>query len=85
MAKTTFTNLAIKGADSGSVALVAGTATVANTTVTANSVPLLTVTLRDAVNQGMLSVVVTAGTGFVITSSNALDTSTVSYIIVDNT
>jgi len=84
MAKTTFTNLAIKGSDSGTATLVAGTVTVANTSVTANSLVFLTVTLPGG-TVGYLSVAVTAGTGFVITSSSALDTSTVGYIVVDNT
>ena len=83
MAKTTFTNLAIKGSDSGTAVLVAGTVTVANATVTANSLVLMSVQTPGG-TQGNLSVAVTAGTGFVITSDNALDTSTVGYIIVDN-
>lgn len=83
MAKTTFTNLALYGSDSGKVVLIAGTVTVVNTTVTANSLVFLSRALVGG-TVGDLSVVVTAGIGFVITSANALDTSTIGYIVVDN-
>ena len=83
MAKTTFTNLAIKGTDSGTATLVAGTVTVALPSVTANSLVFVTRTLNGGTT-GTIQAVVTAGTGFVLTSSSALDTSTVGYVVIDN-
>lgn len=67
----------------GAVALVLGTATVSTTAVSANSRIFLT--HQD--NGGVVGFVTVsarvAGTSFTITSSSALDTSTVAWIIVD--
>jgi hypothetical protein len=63
--------------------LVGGTVTVSNTSVTANSLILLTTQVAGGV-QGILSIgTVTAGTSFDINSSSVADTSTVGYMIVE--
>lgn len=67
----------------GTAILVGGTVTVSNTRVTANSRIFLT---NEAVGGtiGIISVgTKTAGTSFVINSSNVLDTSTVAWLIVE--
>lgn len=65
----------------GTAVLSAGAATVANTSVTANSQILLTSQI-DGGTPGFLRVSArTAGTGFTITSSSGTDTSTVAYEI----
>lgn len=69
----------------GSGTLSGGTATIANTSVTANSF-IIPVDQGGGVlaNLGALQVTSqTAGTGFVVTSSNALDSSTFKYIILE--
>lgn len=68
----------------GTAVLVAGTLTVANTSVTANSRIFLTSQV-DGGTPGFLRVTTkTVGTSFVITSSNAADTSTVAWHIVES-
>lgn len=70
-------------AKQGTAVLVAGTVTVANTSVTANSRILLT-TQAPGGTAGFLVVSArTAGTSFTILSSNAADTSTVTYQIFE--
>jgi len=77
--------LAVKGGAAtdfiGSAILAAGTVTVNNTNITANDKVFVT---RSAVGgtPGFLSVSISAGASFTITSSNAGDTSTVNYFIV---
>lgn len=67
----------------GTAALVAGTVTVATTAVTAASLIFLT-SQADGGTPGFLRVTaITAGTSFVITSSNAADTSTVAWLIIE--
>lgn len=67
----------------GTATLVAGQATVANTSVTANTRIYLGA-VTPAGSPGALFVSsVTVGTGFHITSSNGADTSTVSYFLVE--
>lgn len=67
----------------GVATLTAGSVTVANTSVTANSIILVTC-LTPGGTPGFLRIsTVTAGTSFVITSSNAADTSVVSWFIVE--
>ena len=70
-------------AKQGQAVLVAGTVTVANTSVTASSRIFLT----HAVVGGTIGIpsigTVTAGTSFVINSSNAADTSTINYEIFE--
>ncbi len=70
-------------AKQGTATLVAGTATVANTSVTANSRIFLTAQ-AIAGTQGALGISARiAGTSFTITSSNAADTSVVAYEIFE--
>lgn len=67
----------------GKSTLSAGTVTVTNTAVTANSIIFLT-SQSDGGTPGWLRVTAkTTNTSFVITSSNALDTSSVGWIIVE--
>lgn len=63
-------------------AMTAGSVTVANTLVTANSIILLSVASPLGVT-GTLSYTKVAGTSFTITSSSATDTSTVAWVIVN--
>lgn len=71
-------------AKQGTATLVAGTKTVANTSVTANSRIFLTSQNDNAGTAGFLRVTaITAGTSFVITSSNVADTSVVAYEIFE--
>ena len=64
----------------GSFALVAGTKTVADTSVTASTVVVANCT--TASNQGLLSYTFTPGVGFTVTSSNAADVSTYRYALL---
>ena len=70
----------------GQAVLVGGTVTVSNTRVTASSIIFLTdATTGSLVNIGTPTVgTITAGTSFVINSSNALDASAVNWIIINN-
>lgn len=69
----------------GTGTLSGGTLTVSNTSVTANTRVFLTDTTSGALtNVGQLTVVTTAGTGFVVTSSNVLDTSTFNWLLVES-
>jgi hypothetical protein len=70
------------GARQGSVALVAGAATVSTVEVQAGDTIVLNVTTVGGTPGWMHVSAITAGTSFVITSSNALDTSTVQWKIV---
>lgn len=65
----------------GQAVLAAGTVTVNNTNITANDKIFLSVSLPGG-TQGFLSYAIAAGVSFTITSTNALDTSTVEYFIV---
>jgi hypothetical protein len=67
----------------GSGTLVGGTVTIGNTSVTANSKIFVTPTASSATS-GVLAVTTkTAGTSFAVKSSNASDTSTFDYFIVE--
>lgn len=70
---------AASGAEAGTVALVAGTATVTGQTLPANAVVVVS---YDSVGTqaGVLSVSAVTGAGFTVTSSNPADTSTVAWI-----
>lgn len=73
------------GTNSGAgvaAAMTAGSVTVSNTGVTANSIILLSV-LTPGGTQGTLSYSVTAGASFTIHSSSSSDTSTVAWVIVN--
>lgn len=65
----------------GQAVLAAGTVTVNNTNITAADKIFLSVSLPGG-TQGILSYAIAAGASFTITSTNALDTSTVEYFIV---
>ncbi len=65
----------------GTAVLVGGTVAVANTNIAANDRIFLSVSLPGG-TQGFLSYAINAGVDFTITSTNALDTSTVAYFIV---
>jgi hypothetical protein len=70
-------------AKQGTAVLVAGTVTVANTSITANSRIIVTSNL-DGGTPGFLRVTAkVAGTSFTVTSSNAADTSTFAYEIFE--
>jgi len=66
----------------GRATLVAGTVTVANTSVTANSLIFLTVSTAGG-TRGYLSTTKSAGTSFTITSTSATETSVVDWHIVE--
>ena len=67
----------------GGVVLAAGTNTVANTSVTANSRIFVTSQVAGGTVGGENVSARTAGTSFTITSTNAADTSTVAYEIFE--
>lgn len=68
----------------GTATLVGGTATVANTSVTTNSRIFVTSQSDGGVVGSLRITAKTAATSFVITSSSALDTSTVAWHIVES-
>lgn len=71
-------------ASAGTGTLTGGTVNIATTVVTANSLIFLTDTTASLTNVGTLSVTSkTAGTGFTVTSSNALDTSTFNWLVIN--
>lgn len=66
----------------GVATLVAGTVTVSTTKVTANSRIHITVSTAGG-TQGFLSYTISAGVSFTVTSTNAADTSTFNWLIVE--
>lgn len=68
----------------GTAVLVLGTVTVANTSITANSRIFLTSQVDGGVIGSLRVSAKTVGTSFVITSSSAVDTSTVAWMIVES-
>lgn len=64
------------------VALVAGATTIANTSVTANTI-VMPILKTSAGTIGEVSWTTNAGVGFTLTSSNALDTSTYCWILIE--
>lgn len=69
----------------GTGSLVGGTLTVANTSVTANTRAFVTDTGGGVfANIGSLTVVTTATVGFVVTSTNPLDTSNFNWMLVES-
>lgn len=69
----------------GTGTLSGGTLTIVNTSVTANTRVFLQDTTSGALtNVGILTAVTTAGTGFVVTSTLALDTSTFNWLLVES-
>lgn len=68
----------------GSFTLTAGGATVANTSVTANTMIFFSKTGTSLLNLGVLgSITKTAGTGFSVSSTNILDTATYQYLLIE--
>lgn len=65
----------------GSTTLVAGTKAVALPAITAGSTVVYSVK-TIAGTTGLLSLVITGGVGFTVTSLSALDTSTFSYVVM---
>ena len=70
-------------AKQGTAVLVAGTVTVANTSVTANSRIMLTTQVPGGTAGFLVVSARVAGTSFTILSSNVADTSTVAYEIFE--
>lgn len=66
----------------GNATLVGGTIAVVDTTITANTI-ILTTRKTIGGTAGNLTYVLNAGVGFTINSDNALDTSVVSYFLVE--
>lgn len=71
------------GARAGNATLVAGTVTVTNTTTTAATLVVLTRKTAGG-TIGDLTYTVSAGASFTINSANAADTSTVTYLLIEN-
>jgi len=69
------------GARAGNATLVAGTVTVTNTTVTANTVIMLTRKTAGGTIGTSITYTLSAGASFTINSDNPLDTSTFSYVL----
>jgi hypothetical protein len=67
----------------GIATLVAGTVTVANTSITANSQIFVTVQVPGGTGGFLQVSAKTIGTGFTITSSSNTDTSTVAWFIIE--
>lgn len=69
----------------GTGTLTAGTVTIANTSVTANTRVFLTDTSSSTTNVGSLTVsAISANTSFTVTSTLALDTSTFNWMLVES-
>ncbi|MGR3221321.1 MAG: hypothetical protein ACUZ8H_16110 [Candidatus Anammoxibacter sp.] len=67
----------------GNATLVAGTITVTNNSVTANTIILLTKKTNGG-SIGTITYTLNAGTSFTITSDSGTDTSTYSYLLIEN-
>lgn len=67
----------------GNATLVSGTVTVSNTTVSANTVVMLTRKTSGGTIGTAITYTVSAATSFTITSDNILDTSTFSYLLIE--
>ena len=70
-------------ASMGTAVLVAGTVTVSNTLVTANSRIFLTINTAGGTPGAVYISARTAGTDFTITSTSGTDTSTVAWLIIE--
>lgn len=71
------------GARGGNAVLVGGTVTVTNTTVTANTLVLLTRKTSGGTIGTAITYTVSAGASFTINSDNILDTSTFTFMLVE--
>lgn len=67
----------------GNATLVGGTVTVSNTTVTANTIVLLTRKTSGGTIGTAITYTLSPGASFTVTSDNVLDTSTFSYLLVE--
>lgn len=67
----------------GNLTLVGGTLVVNNTTVTANTIVMLTRKTSGGTIGTAITYTLSAGTSFTVTSDNILDTSTFSYLLVE--
>lgn len=65
----------------GTAALTAGVAQIVNTTISSNS-RIFTSNTSAGGTIGIISIILYTGFGFTITSSNVLDTSTITYLII---
>jgi hypothetical protein len=79
-ARVTAAEATLAGMAFGNATLVGGTATIANTNITANSIIVLN-TKTVGGTQGLLSYTLDPGVGFDIDSDEAADTSVVSFVI----
>jgi hypothetical protein len=66
----------------GTAVLVAGTVTVSDTNVTANTIIIASEQTAGG-TQGTLRTTRTAGTSFTLTSTSGADTSTVAYLLIE--
>lgn len=66
----------------GTATLAGGTVTIANTSVTANTIVLLTRKTNGG-TVGNIGYVATPATGFVVTSSSSTDTSVFNYVLIE--
>lgn len=67
----------------GNATLVAGTVTVSNTTVTANTIVVVTRKTSGGTIGTAITYTLSAGTSFTVTSDSVLDTSTFSYLLIE--
>lgn len=67
----------------GNLTLVGGTSTVSNTTVTANSIVILTRKTSGGTIGTAITYTLSAGTSFTVNSDNILDTSVFSYVLIE--
>lgn len=67
----------------GNATMVGGTVTVSNTTVTANTVVMLTRKTSGGTIGTAITYTLSAGTSFTVNSDNILDTSTFSYVLIE--
>lgn len=67
----------------GNAVLVGGTVTVSNTTVTANTLVLLTRKTSGGTIGTAITYTLSAGTSFTINSDSVIDTSTFSYLLIE--
>lgn len=68
----------------GNATLVGGSVTVSNTTVTANTIVILTRKVSGGTLGTAITYTLSAGNSFTINSDNILDTSTFSYMLIEN-
>lgn len=67
----------------GNATLVGGTVTVSNTTVTANTIVMLTRKTSGGTIGTAITYTLSAGASFTVNSDNILDTSTFSYVLIE--